>query len=211
MGEKVIIRPVRDILQMCERFSQKQMTITGLYRLLTYLKFKHIPKKYKEFFKEGSKEIWDNDISRMVDKKEVEGGIRNILLSIIPMFVKGEIITAIGAIPMIMADIYMLRINVDWYLQKFDKIIGKLNTFDKEDKDKNLLLLETLVDSMDLLDEMFKDNNLLVDYNIQDLLDKILSNYNEDGTIKDLKKLVKDIEESKVEESNVRKTEEANI
>lgn len=211
MGEKVIIRPVRDIIQMCERFSQNTMTITGLYRLLTYLKFKHIPKKYKEFFKEGAKEIWDNDISRMIDKKEVEGGIRNTLLSIIPMFVRGEIITAIGAIPMIMADIYMFRVNIDWYFQRFDKIIEKLNTFDKDDKDKNLLFLETLVDSMDLLDEMFKDNNILTDYNMQDLLEKILSNYNEDGTIKDLEKLVKDIEESKVEEANDGKTEEANI
>jgi hypothetical protein len=127
------------------------------------------------------------------------------------MFVRGEIITAIGAIPMIMADIYMFRVNIDWYFQRFDKIIEKLNTFDKDDKDKNLLFLETLVDSMDLLDEMFKDNNILTDYNMQDLLEKILSNYNEDGTIKDLEKLVKDIEESKVEEVNGGKTEEANI
>ena len=72
---KVILRKILE-------WENNPMCVSGLYRLLVYLKWDEIPEKYQVFFPEEAKATWDDE-SALNNKKEllydIEAEVRAVL------------------------------------------------------------------------------------------------------------------------------------
>lgn len=117
------MRTHKVILRKINEWDGNPMLVAGMYRLFTYLPWALVPEKYKEFFPEEAKDKWDEDLDNFdlaLLKQDIESEVRAIL----NVLAKRNVTHALGLIPMVLADLFIVDKNIGKIQGELSKIIN---------------------------------------------------------------------------------------
>lgn len=162
--EKVILRRVQD-------WQNNPHVATGLYRLLTYLKWGNVPEQYKPFFNKDIIEVWDDDLKDFKEEHilldidaEIKAAFRGLF--------KKNITQVLSIIPIILADIFVYGKQTDRAQAKLHKVTQ--NYLDNVSVDVDLAEAGAIFEIVELLEYLQNLVKIDLGFNPQEMLSKII-------------------------------------
>lgn len=116
------MRTKKAIKRRIKAWQNNAMFVSGIYKLFTYLPFAEIPEEYKQYFNQEAIDVWDKDLDSFTEK-DMYSFIDNQIRLILTLLSKGNVVSAVGLIPTVLADIFMFDYSVDQLQAKLNKLI----------------------------------------------------------------------------------------
>lgn len=161
----------KTILRKINEWEGDPMMVAGMYRLFTYLPWSLVPEKYKSFFPEDAKDIWDTDLENY-NKDQLKQDIESEVRAILNVLAKKNVTHAMGLIPMILADAYIIDIKTVKLKAKLIKIINayKLNM----DIDIELAEMASMFELFDLIRDIIKAADIKLSFDLEQAISQVL-------------------------------------
>ncbi len=165
----------KQILRKIKEFETNPMFVTGIYRLVVFLKFEDIPEKYQSFFNEEQKEKWEDPSEKLVEDLDldIDTGIRSVLKSLY----KRNVVQSIGIIPMILSDMFMDDKPIGRLQGQLSKLIENYLE-DINVLGPNLAEVQTIINVGELFKEIVKVQRLDIKFNIDEIIEDIIGKIN---------------------------------
>lgn len=166
------MRTNKTILRKINEWDGNPMLVAGMYRLFTYLPWSLVPEKYKEFFPAEAKETWDDDIGK-VDLELLKQDIISEVRAILNVLAKRNVTHALGLIPMILADLFIIDRNIGAIQGHLSKIIADYKQ--NVDIDRELAEQLAMVDVIELLESIIKKASITLTFDFDKAVEQVLA------------------------------------
>ena len=110
------------------------MYVSGAYRLFTYVKWENLPEEYKKFYPADAAAMWNDDLENFKHKNimlDIESEIKAVYRELIDK----NLVHAMGLVPIIIADMFMLDKHHMKVEVKLNKVISTYIEDLKHDRD----------------------------------------------------------------------------
>jgi len=172
------LRGKKQILRKVEAISNNALMSPAIYRLLTYVDWELVPEKYKSFYPEEAKDLWDSDLETFKDDNvllDLDTEIKAVFRALNNKL----IIQALAFVPIVLADFYILGNPMDPYETRVKKLTDRFikNTIELEKHYADYL---AMLDIADLLEDIIEKGNLEIKEDLPTILINLFSIYEED-------------------------------
>lgn len=172
------MRGKKQILRKVEAISNNALMSPAIYRLLTYVDWELVPEKYKSFYPEEAKDLWDSDLETFKDDNvllDLDTEIKAVFRALNNKL----IIQALAFVPIVLADFYILGNPMDPYETRVKKLTDRFikNTIELEKHYADYL---AMLDIADLLEDIIEKGNLEIKEDLPTILINLFSIYEED-------------------------------
>jgi hypothetical protein len=165
------MRTNKTILRKINEWDGNPMLVAGMYRLFTYLPWELVPEKYKEFFPPEAKDTWDDDIGK-VDLNVLKQDIVSEVRAILNVLAKRNVTHALGLIPMILADLFIIDRNIGAIQGNLSKIINDYK--DNVDIDRELAEQLSMFNLIELLESIITKANIELTFDFDKAVEQVL-------------------------------------
>lgn len=160
----------KSILKKINEWEGNAMMVAGVYRLFTYLPWDQVPEKYKSFFPEEAKEKWDDDLGKY-NEEELKLDIEAEIRALLNVLAKKNITNALGVVPMILADVFVIGKPTGALQGKLLKVITTYK--DILELDRTLAEQLTMFEIFDIVETIVKKASLKLSFDLQTAIEQV--------------------------------------
>jgi len=155
------IRTKDEILNKVEELRQDATTAPAAYILFTYLSWEDIPDQYKINFDDEAEKVWAEE--EKITRESWKAHIKQILY-VLQAIAQGNITVAFGFIPMIIANLWVAKIDVKHIENSYKSVV---QTFiDYVDLNRPEAEIDAILTITDILNQIIKKSRIKLGINI---------------------------------------------
>lgn len=193
------MRGKKQILRKVDAISKNALMSPAIYRLLTYVDWESVPEKYKSFYPDEAKDVWNNDLDTFKEEN-VLLDLDTEIKAVFTALNKKLIIQALAFVPIVLADFYVLGNPMDPYEVRVKELTDRYikNTVELDRHHADYL---AMLDISDLMSDIIEKGNLDLKEDLPTILITVYDKYTEDLNKYEVYKSVEEELDARIEES----------